>query len=177
MNIYLDNKVCVCVWSNIGRWNEGSMYVLIDTFILWRMSLAAMSEWFGFGKTEKNGLVELTWLEWWVNDEWRWWERQFQLYLFMASADSFHLWGWKRQLYSTAFLSFLSQQLTITVVQNLYFYTIGSVLCDFGFNSGAAQNWFWAYKIYSILFDFLKVELILPLKLILLEARNCNFWF
>jgi hypothetical protein len=170
MNIYLDNKVCVCVWSNIGRWNEGSMYVLIDTFILWRMSLAAMSEWFGFGKT-----VDLTW----VVNEWmmKMMERQFQLYLFMASADSFHLWGWKRQLYSTAFLSFLSQQLTITVVQNLYFYTIGSVLCDFGFNSGAAQNWFWAYKIYSILFDFLKVELILPLKLILLEARNYNFWF
>jgi hypothetical protein len=103
MNIYLDNKVCVCVWSNIGRWNEGSMYVLIDTFILWRMSLAAMSEWFGFGKT-----VDLTW----VVNEWmmKMMERQFQLYLFMASADSFHLWGWKRQLYSTAFLSFLSQQ-------------------------------------------------------------------
>jgi hypothetical protein len=172
MNIYLDNKVCVCVWSNIGRWNEGSMYVLIDTFILWRMSLAAMSEWFGFGKTEKNGLVELTWLEWWVNDEWRWWERQFQLYLFMASADSFHLWGWKRQLYSTAFLSFLSQQTYYNCCSKslLLHYWISVVWILFQFWS--CQNWFWAYKIYSVLFDFSKIELILPLKLILFKNWN-----
>jgi hypothetical protein len=45
------------------------------------------------------------------------------------------------------------------------------------FQFWSCQNWFWAYKIYSVLFDFSKIELILPLKLILLEARNCNFWF
>jgi hypothetical protein len=116
------------------------IYVCIDRYLHLMKDVSSSHEWvvwFWEDREKWFGWVDLTW----VVNEWmmKMMERQFQLYLFMASADSFHLWGWKRQLYSTAFLSFLSQQLTITVVQNLYFYTIGSVLCEFCFNSGAAR--------------------------------------
>lgn len=74
---------------NISAYNIGTMNLTIIkgvkwricwyiyTFILWRISLAAMSEW--WVEEEGREIVELTWLEswesveWWMNEGWRWW--------------------------------------------------------------------------------------------------------